>query len=244
MYVLFKSSRRWTEWLRFSLSAAWCLSSLSLFAETWHLPLPNRTDYLPLTGLAGWSQPGVYRSMEASRVSLRNSLHNDSLAEYEIADGAGLAADGRSLHLTMTMSGQPDRAVWVGVGSDTLDVNGRLDGLECLLMIGLDRGRWGVRQRALGQTVWAPAQLPQNGGACRLEVTIDTRLACIRSVIVEDAAGRRAPAPFADFDPDWQGLPPGEATAWRRVRIETRGAQAELLSLTIRHGQQNILTIR
>lgn len=238
------SRRRWPEWLRFGLSAAWCLSSMSLFAEVWHMPLPNRTVYLPLTGLADWSQPGVYSSMEASRVSLRNTLHDDSLAEYDIADGASLAADGQSLHLTMTVKGHPDQAVWAGVGSDTLDVNGHLDGLECLLMIGLDRGRWGVRQRAQGQTFWAPAQLPPNGGTCRLEVIIDTRLARIRSVVVEDAAGRRSPAPFADFDPDWKGLPPGEATDWQRVRIETRGKQAELLSLSIRHETQNVLMIR
>lgn len=244
MHVLHKSRRRWPEWLRFGLSVAWCLSSMTLFAEAWQMPLPDRAVYRPLTGLDDWSQPGVYRSMEASRVSLRNALHDDSLAEYAIADGAGLASDGRTLLLTMTVKGHPDRAVWAGVGSDTLDVNGHLDGLECLLKIGLDRGRWGMRQRAQGLTVWAPAQLPQNGDTCRMEVTIDTRLARVRSVVVEDAAGRRSPAPFADFDPDWKGLPPGKATDWRRVRIETRGAQAELLSLSIRHESQNVLMIR
>jgi hypothetical protein len=121
--------------------------------------------------------------------------------------------------------------------------NGLLDGLECRLMVGLDRGRWGLRGNAMGATVWAPAQLPPDGGVCRIQVEIRPVSHFVRAT-VEDAGGRRTPETLANFDPEWSLLPAAGAADWRLVRIETRGAQAELVDLSLRRARRGILMIR
>lgn len=209
----------------------------------WQLPLPDNASYLPVVELAGWSVPGVCLSMQASREGLRNPAHNDALAEHDIAGGTGIAAAGRGVKLTLVVRGNQEQAVWVGVGSDDLDVNGQLDGLECRLMAGLDRGRWGLRPRGLGETVWAPAYLHADGGACTLEVSVAADGHNL-TVTVADAAGRRRPEAFAGFDPEWDESQADAASEWRLARIETRGAGSELLSLSLRHAHSGVLIVR
>ena len=91
--------------------------------------------------------------------------------------------------------------------------------------------------------VWAPAQLPPDGGPCRISVRIDRGCQLLR-VKVEDAGGWRTPAELANFDPGWHTLPPDTATAWQLVRIETRGERAELVDLSLWHVSGSIFMIK
>lgn len=220
-----------------------CMASGVLMAESWQLPWPDHDFHVPLRNLANWRLPGVCNSAEIARGSLRNTQPEHVLAHHGVTCPKAMPGDDRAILLTMAVRGWPDQAVWVGIGADNLATNGLLDGLECRLMVGLDRGRWGLRGNAMGATVWAPAQLPPAGGVCRIQVEIHPVSHFVRAT-VEDAGGRRTPLALADFDPDWDLLPADAVAGWQLVRIETRGAQAELVDLSIRRARQGILMVR
>ncbi len=213
-------------------------------AAEWRLPLPTDANYRPVTSLPDWDVVGVYDDAEASRLGLRTTTARDVLLQCVLNGGAGLARDDRAQVLCLELRGGPDRAVWVGFGADDVDPNGRLDGQECRLMIGLDRGRWGIRAQAMGPTTWMPASLPAGTGVCRLDLVVDPRDETIRTLIVTDAAGTRAAETLAAFDPEWHRLPPGAAIDWRLARVQLRGEQAELLGLSLRHAQRSVLIVR
>ncbi len=215
----------------------------SLRAGGWQLPWPEHDGYVPLRTLAHWRLPGVFNSAQIARGSLRNTLPEHALSQHSCAFPMAMPDDDRGVRLTMTVRGWPDQAVWIAIGADNMETNGILDGLECRLMVGLDRGRWGLRGNAMGATVWAPAQLPPDGGVCRIEVDIYPYSHLVR-VKVEDAGGRRSPENLASFNPEWSSLPAVPATDWQLVRIETRGAQAELVDLSLMHERRGILMIK
>jgi len=227
-------SRLWFPFLLVGVSSA----------AVWQLPLPAGSAYTPLPDLPGWTVPGTFQDAEAGP-TLRNTAARDVLSGHAVAGGAGLLRSDGALRVTVDVAGRTNTAVWVGIGADHLDPNGRLDGLECRLMLGFDRGRWGLRQGALGETVWAPASLPASAGRCRIEVAVQPQTGQLLSVAVLDALGRRSPASLAVFNPDWSALPAGAGTAWWQfARVETRGAQAELLGLAVGYTPPGVLIIR
>ncbi|MGI6497201.1 MAG: hypothetical protein ACOX5G_14220 [Kiritimatiellia bacterium] len=234
---------------RATLLAASLLGVLSLagalHADSWQLPWPAQDVHVPLRELAEWRLPGVFDSVAIARGSLRNTQAHHVLSHHRCDFEAPGAGDNRAVRLVMTVRGWPDQAVWAAFGADNIETNGILDGVESRLMVGLDRGRWGLRGNAMDAPVWAPAQLPPDGGPCRIIVRMDPDGHLLHAK-VEDAGGWRAPAELADVDPGWH-TPPSDAataTAWELVRIETRGERAELLDLSLEHAGHSILMIK
>lgn len=231
--------------MRIRLLGLFCISARVLAAATWRLPLPPGPGWQPLADLPVWVLPGVYADVEASCSGLRNTAARDICAGHAVKEGLGLARADGVLRLYLEVAGRADTAVWVGLGEDTLDPNGVLDSLECRLLLGLDRGRWGLRQCARGETVWAAAHLPPDGGACSLEVSLDSATGQLLGVTVDDGDGIRHPEALAQFNPGWGGLfSSGMTNWWRAVRIETRGLHAELRDLRISFTAPSLLIVR
>jgi hypothetical protein len=240
-WIFDRLRRRWLPLIAALLGALSATGGLR--ADSWQLPWPEHENYVPLRGLTNWLLPGVFNSAQIARGSLRNTLPEQALSQHLCGFDVSRTGDDRGVRLCIEVRGRPEQAVWVAFGADNIETNGILDGLECRLMVGLDRGRWGLRGNAMGAPVWVPAQLPPDGGICRIEVEIPAGDASVRAV-VEDAGGRRVPEPFAAFDPEWHRLPGDAGEEWPLVRIETRGAQAELAGLSLRREQRGILMIR
>ncbi len=217
----------------------------ALPAATWHLPLPADAAWRPLAELPGWRISGVHSNLEASASGLRTTAARDALASHAMADGSALVRANGVLKVFLAVAGRIDTAVWVGLGDDLLDPNGVLDGIECRLLLGLDHGRWGLRQSALGETVWAAASLPPDGGACSLEVRLDSATGQLLAVTVDDGEGVRHLESMLQLDLGWDGLfAPGPTNWWRAVRVETRGAGAELHALQIGYATASLLIVR
>ena len=215
----------------------------TLQAGGWQMPWPAHDNYVPLHELAEWRLPGTFSSVGIARGSLRNTQAHHVLSHHRCDFAAPDMDDNRAVRLVMAVRGWPGQAVWVAFGADNMDANGILDGLESRLMVGLDNGRWGLRGNAMDAPVWAPAQLPPDGGPCRISVRIDPGGHLLR-VKVEDAGGWRTPAELANFDPGWHTLPPDTASAWQLVRIETRGERAELVDLALWHVSGSIFMVK
>jgi hypothetical protein len=218
--------------------------ALNARGGTWNLPLPAEMAYRPLASQPGWKLPGAFQTLEISKSGLRNPAHCDVFADHGLGSWAGSAPRRGLMRLKVTLRCRRDRAVWVGVGRDDIDRNGELDWMECRLLIGLDRGRWGMRQNGMGETVWTPAILPDEGTVCTMEVAVNAARRTIRSVHVTDSAARRSPDTFANFDPGWGGLTAAEATGWQMFRVETRGDGTELIGLSLAVSEPSLLVIQ
>ena len=230
--------------------AGFCLSlAVSAFAsetqgETWEMPLPEGPAYRPLATLADWTLPGSFKTLEASKTGLRNPDARDAFADHGLNERAGIVPGRGMMRLKITLRCRRDRALWVGLGRDDIDRNGQLDWMECRLLVGLDRGRWGIRKSGMGETVWAQAILPVEGTVSTMEVAVDAARGVVRSVHVTDSAARRSPAAFAGFDPDWSAMEVSDATDWQMFRVETRGDGSELLGLSLTASGPSLLLIK
>ncbi|MGI5870319.1 MAG: hypothetical protein ACOX9C_12875 [Kiritimatiellia bacterium] len=212
--------------------------------ETWTLPLPEGANYRPLTSVPGWRLPGVFKTLEAASTGVRSATARASTADHALAADAGIIPGRGLMRLKVTLRCRRDHAIWVGVGRDDIDRNGELDWMECRLLVGLDRGRWGLRQNAMGETVWARAILLVEGSISTMEVVVDAERGVMRSVHVTDNAARRTPAAFEHFDPDWSAMSSADATDWQMFRIGMRGEGAELLGLSLTVFEPSLLLIK
>jgi hypothetical protein len=215
----------------------------SLHAGVWQLPWPAHDYHVPLRELASWRLPGVFDSVEIARGGLRNTQAHHVLSQHRCDFTVSRAGDDREVRLVMAVRGWPDQAVWIAFGADNVDTNGILDGLECRLMVGLDQGRWGLRGNAMGPPVWASAQLPPDGGVCRIDVRIQPGSPFIHAR-VEDAGGWRMPGELANFNPEWSRPPSDTVAEWQLVRIETRGERPELVDVSLGHENRGIFIVR
>ena len=218
--------------------------ALKAHGGTWYLPLPGEMAYQPLASRPGWRLPGAFQTLEISKSGLRNPASCDVYADHCLGTWTDSTPRRGSMLLKVTLRCRRDRAVWVGVGRDDIDRNGELDWMECRLLIGLDRGRWGVRQNGMGETVWAPAVLSDDSVVCSMEVAVSTARGGIRAVHVADSAARRSPAEFVNFDPDWGEMTAADATGGQLFRVETRGDDTELLGLSLTSSEPSLLVIQ
>ena len=226
------------------LSLAVSACAVQSQGEIWNLPLPEGEEYRPLASLTEWRQPSAFKTLEAASTGVRNTASSDTVADRTLGESAGLVPGRGTMTLRVALRCRRDRAIWIGVGRDDIDLNGALDGAECRLMAGLDRGRWGLRQSALGETTWAQAIIPPEGTLCTMEIVVNAAGGAIESVYVTDSAARRSPPAFADFDPGWSDMSAAEATAWTLFRVEARGEGAELLGFSLESSGPAMLILK